>query len=181
MKNSHIAIGILFVVIVCILAGLTYWYVSTPKDARNSDAAASLSSEEKGVFTDLSGNEVSFDEHVGRIRVVTSWASWNPFSITDLETLNAVAGSYKDKGVVFLAINRKESKEQAERFLKSLQELPNLEFAIDTKDTFYTSIGGYAMPETVLYDEKGGIAAHKRGTFTEDELKALIEAALLTE
>ncbi len=181
MQRSTVFTSMSLLLILIVAGLLTYWYLSIPRDSKGSDADTSLYSETSGVFISLAGEEVSFDSHVGQVRVVTSWASWNPFSVSDLQTLNAVAGSYKDRGVVFLAINRKESKEQAERFLKSLPELQNLEFAIDTKDTFYTSIGGYAMPETILYDEKGAIAAHTRGTLTEDKLKALIDEALTTK
>jgi thiol-disulfide isomerase/thioredoxin len=181
MQRSNITVIAFFIVMVCILGGLTYWYLSIPKDAKGSDASSALTPEENGVYTNLAGEEVSFGDHAGRVRVVTSWASWNPFSVSDLHTLNTVAGTYKEKGVVFLAINRKESKEQAQSFLASLPSMSNIEFAIDTQDTFYTSIGGYAMPETVMYDTQGNIKEHTRGTLTESELRALLDTVLQTE
>ena len=119
MQRSNITVIVFFIVMVCILGGLTYWYLSIPKDAKGSDAASALTPQENGVYTNLVGEEISFGDHIGRVRVVTSWASWNPFSVTDLQTLNTVAGEYKEKGVVFLAINRKESKEIAQSFIAS--------------------------------------------------------------
>jgi thiol-disulfide isomerase/thioredoxin len=181
MNRTHILGGLLLAVIILCAAALTYWYLSIPSDSKGSDAGAGLNSETPGVFLNLAGEEVSFEAHVGKVRVVTSWASWNPFSVTDLQTFDTVASEYKDSGVVFLAINRKETKEQAERFLSTLPQLSHIEFAIDTQDTFYIAIDGYAMPETVIYDDRGTIVFHTHGITTETELKNAIDALLQQE
>lgn len=178
MKKSNIFTALLLLLILIVTGTLTYLYLKVPRDTQGSDASTGLRGETTGVFLNLAGEEISFDAHAGRVRAVTSWASWNPFSVQDLQTFNTVALQYKDTGVVFLAINRKESKEQAERFLSTLPPLQNIEFAIDTQDTFYTSIGGYAMPETVIYDDRGAIKEHKRGTMTESEFKNALEKVI---
>lgn len=163
--------------IICVSA-LTYWYVKIPKDKLHSDASVALESGPAAVFTDLEGNVITFESYEGKVRIVSSWASWNPFSVSDLQTLNTIAGDYKDKEVFVIAINRKESKEQAERFLSTLPNLEHLHYAIDVHDSFYASIGGYAMPETVVYDAKGNVAFHKRGISTEEELRSMLDEVL---
>jgi len=50
--------------------------------------------------------------------VVATWASWSPFSTADLNTLSELSSEFSDEEVVFMAINRKESKEQAARFYR---------------------------------------------------------------
>jgi thiol-disulfide isomerase/thioredoxin len=178
MKRTSVLFLLLLVLIVGALIALAYWYTSIPKDAWNADATTVLNEVKKGTYINLQGNEVSFSNNVGKVRVITSWASWNPFSTEDLKVLNAVAGHYKDRDVSFVALNRKETKEQAERFLKDLTSLENFEIAIDTEDVFYNSVGGYAMPETVIYDAKGNIRVHHRGILSESQLREMVESVL---
>jgi thiol-disulfide isomerase/thioredoxin len=178
MKRTSVLFLLLLICIACALVAVAYWYVSIPKDARGSDSSTVLNEVQSGTYISLSGEGVTFTKNIGKVRVVTSWASWSPFSVEDLKVLNNVAGEYRDKDVSFVALNRKESKEQAERFLKELTSLENLEIAIDTEDIFYKSIGGYAMPETVIYDTKGNIKVHHRGVLGESELKDLVDSVL---
>ena len=113
-------------------------------------------------YITLDGHSVAIREYLGRTLFINSWASWSPLSRDELIALNEIAGEYKDKNVVFIALNRKETKEQAARFLATLPDLPNLVIIIDTEDHFYNSVGGYAMPETVIYDASGELVVHER-------------------
>ena len=153
----------------------------TPNDTANSDAQATLAVTEEKIFTDLEGNPVTFTEYEGKVRIVTSWASWNPFSAQELETFEAVAQTYIDKEIVIIAINRKEPKEQAQRFLKTLPQFPHIIFAIDQSDAFYSSVGGYAMPETIFYDNSGNIIEHVRGTLTQEQIRIYIDRAFKSQ
>ena len=181
MNKSNIIITVLLLVILMCVGLLTYYFYITPNDRVHSDASKSLSVTKEKPFTDLQGNPTDFKKQEGKIRVVNIWASWDPFSAQELRDLNTVAQEYRDKGVVFIAINRKEPKEQAQRFLNSLPSLSNLSFVIDENDSFYNSIGGYAMPETVFYDTRGTITSHTRGLLTIDEMKVQIDSALQTQ
>jgi thiol-disulfide isomerase/thioredoxin len=179
MNKNRLLFVLLSVALLCVLGLFTYYYLSTPRDSASSDAREVLGGALDQQFISLAGEPVTFTEHEGKIRVVTTWASWNPFSVADLQVVNDVAKEYAERSepVVFLAINRKEPKEQAERFLASVPQLPYLQFVIDNTDSYYTATGGYAMPETILYSERGTLTAHVRGTVTHDQLRTLIEDA----
>jgi thiol-disulfide isomerase/thioredoxin len=161
MNKNNVLISIVLLCILCVVAGITYYVYKVPHDRKNADATKNLASTETQVFTDLEGNTVTLDQYSGKIRIVNSWASWSPFSVQELKDLETVASENKDKNVVFIAINRKEPKETAKLFIDSLQQFSHLQFVIDVGDTYYASVGGYSMPETVIYDVKGAIVEHK--------------------
>ena len=130
-------------------------------------------------YTDIHGNQISLEQYLGKILVVTSWASWSPFSTTELTALSELSIGYNQEDVVFLAINRKETREQAERFINTLPALnSSLILVLDTRDHFYQSIGGYAMPETVIYDVRGNIVEYAHGTMNKDQIKQKIDSLL---
>ena len=94
--------------------------------------------------------------------------------------LNTLAGEYKDRGVVVLAINRNEPPERIEAFLNTLPPLPNITFIRDTADLLYAASAGYTMPETLFYSSDGELIFHKHGALTIDELRTRTESALTT-
>ena len=49
---------------------------------------------------------------------------------------------------------------------------------LDPTDNFYKGIGGFAMPETVVYDIEGNISSHTRGSMTYEQMVERVEAAL---
>jgi len=177
MQRSHI-IGLLVLIFILALAGtITYYFYKTPNDDAHSDAKRTLSQAEEK-FTNLNGEKVAFKEYEGKVRVVNVWASWSPFSAQELPLLEEVAGAYKDKGVVVIAVNRNEPKELAQRYLETLGTFSDLVVVIDPEDRFYEDVEGFAMPETVFYDARGNISNHKRGNMTKEEMIRLIEEAL---
>jgi thiol-disulfide isomerase/thioredoxin len=180
-KNKYVIVGVMFGVIL-VLALVTYFFISSDNDDINVETAGIFTNVEgEEPYTDLNGNPVSLDEYLGRILVVATWASWSPFSQPDLEMLNNLATEYNKEEVFFLAINRKESKEQAGRFLSTLPELNNIFIAIDPRDHFYTAVGGYAMPEVVIYNKTGDVILHARGQANRDEIKQVISNNLTTD
>lgn len=175
-KTNVVTLGI--IVLVLMLASfVTYKVATTPRDVQNSDAQKTLSSTQED-FIDVQGNPVAFDQHVGKVRVVMSWASWCPQCGEELQNLDELAAFFAEQNVVVVAINRKETKEQAERYLKTLPSFDSLLLVIDQDDSFYELSEGYAMPETIVYDAKGNIYVHKRGTMAYEELKTAIEGAI---
>ncbi len=178
MNKSSILVLVVLLVILCLCTLVTYVLYVVPNDSTNSDAHKNLSATADHTFIDLDGNAIDFKQYEGKVRVVTLWASWNPFSAAELQNFEAVAQQYLNQEIVIIALNRNESKEQAQRFLNTLSKFSHLVFAIDQNDSFYTSVGGYAMPETLFYDSVGNITFHKRGTLSVDELKQHIDDAI---
>ncbi len=175
-RKQIIFIGALFVCIV-LVSLYTYTVVKRSHFGVSEEAKAIFSDAGGIVYKNITGNTVSLDSYLGKVIVVTSWASWSPFSAADLTALNELAGQSGEE-VVFLAINRKETKDQALRYLATLPEFPNLVIVLDQDDRFYNLVEGYAMPETVVFDTRGEIILHDRGVFSVDNVKAAIERAV---
>lgn len=177
-KSSTVITLIILVAILIIVGGVLYVVRTNPSDDPQGDAVTNLKVTTDQSFTDLQGNALDFEAYEGKVRVVNAWASWNPFSIQELKDFETLASEYNKEEVVVIAINRKEPKEQAVGFLASVGTFSSIVFAIDLQDSFYTSIGGYAMPETIFYDARGNIVVHARGDMSLEEMKTYTNQAL---
>lgn len=181
MQNKKSIIITLLLLMTILLAAAAGTYLLQQKavlEERDTEATQTLSATEATPYTDLEGDPFTFADYKGHVRVVNTWASWSPFSATELKDLERLATDYAEQDVVVIAVNRKETKEKAAAYLGTLQTFSKVVFAIDVTDAFYTSVGGYAMPETVFYDKYGNIVFHQRGVMSYEEMQQRVEAAL---
>ncbi len=176
---------ILIIAVLLLIVILIGFYAYTRREAAREEASplgqAFADNASSTRFMTPNGNEVSLRDLVGEKLYVNSWASWSPLSRDELTTLNEVAGEYKDRGIVFIALNRKETLPAAERYLATLPPLDNLVVVIDNDDHFYQTTGGYAMPETILYKPSGEVLAHERTPLTREQMIASVESLLAIE
>lgn len=181
LTSEHKKFLIVLFLIIAVLAVGTYFFVDKKKKIINDQAREIFVGldDKPALYMDLNGNEISLEEHLGKILVVTSWASWSPFSKNELETLDVIAKDYDSSEVVFLAINRKETRDRAQRYVNTVAEVTNVNIILDPEDRFYKLIEGYAMPETIIYDKKGEIKSHIRGSFKEEDIRRNIDNALV--
>lgn len=176
-SNTKVIVGL--ILIVCLLAAATVAVIKQDKNKVDEAAVTTFSNQPgEAAYTDLYGNEVNLEEYLGTILVVNTWASWSPYSASDLPLLAKLTQEFSPEQVTFLAINRKETKEQAARFLKTMPDLGNLLLVLDPRDHFYARVGGYAMPEVVIYNKQGQITNHFRGDANETKIKEAINQLL---
>lgn len=170
--------GMLF--IVALGAVYIFFLDESEKQKRNETPAATalLIENEESAYTDMTQSKVDFSADFGKVLVVSSWASWCPQCAEDIGRLDKVAAEFKDREVVFLAINRAENPATAERFLNTFNKPEHVRVILDSSDHFFTANAGYAMPETIVYDEDGQVKSHQRGDLNTDELKKTISEAL---
>lgn len=156
---------------------LAYRIVEERKDA-TSDAGKTLSDTISGShFTTLEGDPFSFDAYRDMVRVVNVWATWTPFSKDELTMLNDAAAKYAGSDVVIIAINRTEAQDRVKSYLARFGPFDALTFVQDQTDTYYKSIEGFSMPETIVYDKDGTIILHRRGPITARTLEDSITQA----
>lgn len=124
------------------------------------------------------GTDVPLSEFKRSILVVHSWASWCTYCADELRNLSRLKEMYGDR-IEILAINRAESLEEARAFSDPLQLNSGVHILLDPDDSFFKSIGGYAMPETIFIDTNGEVFFHQRGPLqiqeVSDRIKALTE------
>lgn len=180
-RSNYIVLGSLLLILV-ILAAATYTFRERRlAEERNVAKDVLFSEEATEAYTDIEGREIDLVSAEGKVLVVTSWASWCPQCAAELELLNALAVERNDDRLQVLAMNRMEPKEQAQRFISTLPELPRISYVLDSKDYFFDSVVGYAMPETIFYNSAGEIVLHKRGSLTAEEAKAALDLAYQEE
>ncbi len=177
-KRDYIVLGgIIFMLLVALVVTLFVLNNAQQAELQNSPAGKALFASSTPMYTDLLGNKVDLNSYIGKQLVVFVWASWCPSCSVQLQTLRQLASERSD--VAFLAINRAESVTTVERFINYVQMDTSgpILFLLDPQDHFYQSVGGYAMPETVIFDETGAITSYQRG----DVSRGALEAALTLE
>src|SRR3989338_776310 len=121
-------------------------------------------------LVDYGGDAVSFEEFRGRPLVINSWAVWCPFCRKELPDFAELQKEFGDR-VVVIAVDRQEPLEKAKGYTDELGISNNLLFLLDSSDSFYKSIGGFSMPETIFVNSNGEIVVHKRGPMELGEMR----------
>lgn len=178
MKYKFIIIGVL------IIGAVIFFMVSNDSsnvspDSTNSnksivisEGSSSIDSNNKIQFSyqDYQGNTVTHEDFAGTPLVINSWASWCPFCIDELPDFAAIQKEFAGQ-VVFIAIDRSESLDTAKGYSDELKVTDDLIFLLDPDDSFYKTIGGFSMPETIFVDSKGIVTFQRRGQMQLNEIQ----------
>jgi len=176
-RRHYYGLGLLLLVIIGV--AVTTYFVRTQAVREAADVAneALFSPEATAAFTDLEGKPINVSEARDGVVIATTWASWCPQCATELQLLNDLVGQYPPDSVRVLALNRMEPSHQARRFLAPMPTLTNITFVLDNQDHFFAAIEGYAMPETIVYNQAGEIVLHKRGNLAPSEVEEALSTA----
>ena len=139
-------------------------------DSANLDKAPDFS------LKDYNGNIVSLADFQGQPIVINSWAVWCPFCVKELPVFSQAQGEFEN--VTIIAIDRSEPLDQIKAYTDDLGLTDDLVFLLDPKDSFYRSLGGFAMPETIFVNKDGFIVHHKRGPMEIEEIRSKIKDIL---
>jgi thiol-disulfide isomerase/thioredoxin len=126
---------------------------------------------------DYDGKIVSLADFAGKPLLINSWAAWCPFCRQELPDFAKAKKEFGDK-VVIIAIDRAESRDTAKKYTDELGVTNDLIFLLDPSDSFYQSIGGFSMPETIFVDKNENIVEHKRGPMDVNEMRQKIQKLL---
>lgn len=178
-RRTTIIILCVLVLVLLIGAYVTYRVVTKIQVEESAAGQALLGAPGEVTYISVTGAPIDLASLLGTEALyVNSWASWSPLSRDELIALDTLAGEYKDRGITFIALNRKESKDIAERYLATLPPLNNLEIVIDSTDYFYGQVEGYAMPETLFFTASGDLWRHERQPLTIDSMRMLVNSYL---
>lgn len=169
---------IIFVIAALLIGGGAITFFSTQRGVVSTPVPQLQ--EEKPVpdlaFTDYNGNTVKLSDFRGKPVVANAWAAWCPFCREELPDFSALQKEFGDK-IVVIAIDRAESLDVAKRYSDELGVTDEFLFVLDPSDSFYRSIGGFSMPETIFIDEQGFIKDHRRGPMDLEEMKRRVQQA----
>lgn len=173
-----------FLIIISIVAliAIGWLLVSNTRQHQNmgsDNSAPPTQTERVPDFTlqDYDGKTVRLADFAGKPLVINSWAAWCPFCKKELPDFVTAQKEFGDK-VVIIAIDRAESLGVARGYTDQQGTTNDLIFLLDPSDSFYRSIGGFSMPETIFINKNGEITTHKRGPMDINEMRQKINEIL---
>ncbi|MDH3582727.1 MAG: redoxin domain-containing protein [Phycisphaerae bacterium] len=134
----------------------------------------------------LEGGEAKLAAHRDQqVVILDFWATWCGPCVRAMPILADVADGYRDKGVVFYAVNQKEAPEKINQFLQ--RSGLDLTVLLDRDGAVARAYGVRGIPQTVIIDREGTVQAVHVG-FSPDlkqkligELDALLAGKKLAE
>lgn len=174
-------IGLLALVILTTVSVFLFTNVGDTNELNTEVAEVAESKYDKAPqfsLKDYEGNVVSSNYSGKKVTVVNSWTTWCPFCVDELPDFALLQEEFSDE-IDVIAIDRSESLDKAKKFSDELGVTGRIGFLMDPKDSFYQSIGGFSMPETIFVDSEGNILIHKRGPMRFEEMKQKIDQILL--
>ena len=164
------------IVILFIIFGVQLGGSNEPKNPSQEPEGTQYGTAPRFSLEDYNGNIISLSDSDGKIRIINAWATWCPFCVNELPDFAVLQEQFPDIEVI--AINRREASNDAKAFTDDLDLSDAFTFLLDPSDSFYQSIGGFAMPETLFVDEEGFIRVHKRGFMTLEEMVMHVESII---
>lgn len=120
----------------------------------------------------LDGSMVALSSLKGQIVILDFWTTWCDPCVEGLEHLQQVSGDYADQGVVALAINVEEGRDEVVKFVQD--HGLTLRILLDTDGDVADAYGVQGIPHKVVVDQEGVIHSIPLGSADlEDALRQL--------
>ncbi len=111
---------------------------------------------------DSSGDDVTLEDHKGKIVVISFWASWCTPCLKELPILENIQNKVGTDKVKVIAINFKEDKKKYRKIKKLLSSL-NLTLTHDKRGSIGKKFGVEAIPNLFIVDKNGELVFHNVG------------------
>ncbi len=125
----------------------------------------------------LSGETLDFPTDLsGKVVALRFWADWCPFCKTEMQEIEPIYQSHGPKGLEILAINVRQDRAKAQRFVDRLGiSYPVL---LDPSGQVAQAYGVIGLPTTVLIDRQGRVATKVLGESSPTLFRKLVEDLL---
>ncbi len=129
----------------------------TSEEASNADGQAIAF---KTVNED--GDEIDLKKHLGKdVIMLDFWATWCAPCIMAMPEVTEIAKKYKDRGLVFYAVNEGEDPDTVKQFLA--QHNLDIPVAMDFDGKIHRSFNGEGLPHTVVIGKDGRVQVDHLG------------------
>lgn len=106
--------------------------------------------------TDLAGQPIDLKSKIGKhVILLDFWATWCGPCVAAMPIVEEVAGKFKDKGLVFYAVNAGEEPDAIKEFLEKSKL--NVPVALDQQGEIGKSYGVRGIPQTLLIGKDGKV------------------------
>ena len=122
------------------------------------------------------GNNVSLSDYRGHPVVIVFWATWCGYCEREMSSLKSVYNSYKDAGLIILAVNQGEPVSDVRSYRKS----HGLKFTVllDPKKSTAKLYQVTGVPKNVFIDRNGRIVQAVSGMMNTAQLTGMVEVIL---
>jgi len=183
--NKNITIGIIVIITVMLVGYAIFGGDNGSTSVTNESTGTQKQNSEEQFdqvpqfsLKDFDGIEVATKDFKGKVLVLNMWATWCPFCVDELPDFAKLQTAFPES-VAVVAINRAEPLGQTQLYIDDQLHLTGaMVYLLDPSDSFYKSIGGFSMPETLFVDREGNIRLHKRGPLRFEEMKEIVESIL---
>lgn len=128
----------------------------------------------------VDGGTFANDDLVGRVHVITFWATWCPYCRDELDELDEMAPRFAESDVRIVAVNREGggvSVSQAAAMSRRYRDAKALDFPIAVDDgRMARAFGVGPIPHTALFDRHGKLRRVHQGRVSGDTLLREVEA-----
>ncbi len=111
---------------------------------------------------DSNGDDVTLEDHKGKIVVISFWASWCTPCLKELPILENIQNTVGTDKVKVIAINFKEDSKKYRKIKKLLSSL-NLTLTHDKRGSIGKKFGVEAIPNLFIVSKKGELVFHNVG------------------
>ena len=110
---------------------------------------------------DPAGKKKSLKDYRGKVVMLAFWATWCEYCREEIPAIESLYRDYKGQGLVVVAINIKDKRDDALAFIKKNKiTYPVL---MDPEGEVGLLYGAYATPTVYLIDRKGAVLARQWG------------------
>ncbi len=134
-------------------------------------------------ISDFDGNRHKLSDFRGQVVYVNFWASWCLPCQIELPEMAALQEEFPDD-LVIISVNRRESLDRAETYLRGIPLLDGgtgVEFTVngmDPDDTLFDLYRGIAMPSSFFVDPDGVVSAVGHGLIVLEQMRTAVNGAL---
>ena len=121
----------------------------------------------------LDGGEFRGADHAGDVIVVNFWGSWCPPCRVEADDLEQTYLATKEKGVTFVGINVRDTRDAARSFALGTSTYPSI-FDPESRLALGFEVPPTAIPSTIIIDRQGRVAMITRSTVLRDDLERLV-------
>jgi thiol-disulfide isomerase/thioredoxin len=119
---------------------------------------------------------------VGKVHVVTFWATWCHYCRDELDELDGLAASYDPERLSIVAVNREGgdlSLAQATALARRYRDVKRLDYAVAVDDgKMARAFGVGPIPHTAIFDRTGRLRHVHQGRVSGDTIASEIDALL---
>ncbi len=125
----------------------------------------------------LKGGDSNFPaDYKNKVVALRFWADWCPFCESEMRALEPVYQKYRDRGLVILAVNVRQDRDTAQKFIGKL----DISYAalLDTEGEVARTYGVMGLPTTFFIDGKGVLQKRILGESTPEVFEQILQELL---